>query len=242
MDNTPLQKQPVVETAVMNSNPRNFLVTFLLATFTGGLALRNFYVGDKKIGWLRLSLYVGGLIWAFLWFLMGQFILGSVGYLAMAVAGVWAIVDFFIVYFKVRTDAEGQALTTTPRDMKWAKVIFLVTIILWGLYALGILIVAVNAENFSKSNIFNRSSSSSLNSTIDSTSSNETSTLNAAYANITTGMSRANVEDLLGSPSDSCSDYTISSDVYATCAYGSYSTVYISISYKNDVVESKAKY
>ena len=63
--------------------------------------------------------------------MLGQFALTFIGILAVLVACVWAVVDFFYVYNAVKTDADGQQLTITARDKKWAKVIYIVVIALF---------------------------------------------------------------------------------------------------------------
>ena len=108
--------------------PRNFLVTFLLACMFGVLGLRHFYLGDKKLGWIRTGLFVGGYLLLIVAIPSGLPILLAFGSLAILAAWVWAIIDFFFVYNAVKTDAEGQPLTTTARDKKWAKVLYIVTI------------------------------------------------------------------------------------------------------------------
>jgi heme/copper-type cytochrome/quinol oxidase subunit 1 len=44
-------------------------------------------------------------------------------------AWMWALVDFFYVYNAVKTDAKGRPLTITKRDKKWAKILYIGTII-----------------------------------------------------------------------------------------------------------------
>ena len=116
--------------------PRNFLATFLLTSTFGTLGLRHFYLGSKKLGWLRLGLFVGGYALVLLAAATQQTSLFFIAGLAILTAVIWAIADFFYVYFNVKSDAEGQPLTVTSRDKKWASVIFWTTI---GLFVLGLI-------------------------------------------------------------------------------------------------------
>lgn len=128
--------------------PRNFLVTFLLAVMFGQLGLRHFYTGEKKLGWIRLGLVIGGILWTFVFALAGLGLLSSLGSLALIVAGIWSIVDFFAVYLSVRKDADGQDLIITKRDKTWAKAIFwsiIVAIVLYVLFFFTIMSIALNS-------------------------------------------------------------------------------------------------
>ena len=109
--------------------PRSFLVAFLLTMIAGPLGLRHFYLGDKKLGWIRTGLFAGGYVWIILMSLLGQGVLAFLGFIAVAVAGIWSLVDFFYVYNAVKTDVDGQALTATDRDRKWARMFYLAAII-----------------------------------------------------------------------------------------------------------------
>lgn len=251
MEKTPLNSNVTVEpVAQPTKEPRNYLVTFLLATFGGQLALRNFYIGDKKLGWIRLGLMVGGWFWAMLWLLMGQLMLAGVGSMAMAVAGVWAIIDFFVVYFNVRTDADGQPLTLTVRDKLWAKVIFWVQIVLWSLWALAVLIVLVNFENISKSNIFNNSSSSSqsLNYSGGMQYGNRfgnnpaSDSAEAVSDQLEFDMPRAEAEEIIGVKADKCEDTSYGNlDSYESCVYDIDGTN-LKVIYRDNLVSSHYTY
>lgn len=121
----PVAEQPAPKVV---HEPRNFLVTFLLASFGGYLGLRHFYLGNTTLGWLRSGLFVGGYILMFVALLAEQNVMVLVSILAISVAALWALVDFFYVFFAVKFDAEGQALVATARDKKWATVLFWVSI------------------------------------------------------------------------------------------------------------------
>lgn len=143
----PVAPAPVAPTPVktpsVHDEPRNFLVTFLLTSTFGLLGLRHFYLGDKKLGWLRLGLLVGGYALMLIGAVAGTVGLVFLGGAAIFAAYVWALVDFFYVYFSVKTDAEGQPLVATPRDKKWAKVLF------WTAVGLGIAYIVGTALLFS---------------------------------------------------------------------------------------------
>lgn len=121
--------RPEVEPA--QQELRNFLVTFLLACSFGPLGLRHFYLGNKRLGWIRTGLFAGGFVWAIAFIFMLQPAVAFMGIMATIVAVVWAIIDFFYVYFAVRTDNDGQALVMTQRDKKWARALFVAMIVLF---------------------------------------------------------------------------------------------------------------
>jgi predicted secreted protein len=141
--------------------PRNFLATFLLACYGGLLGLRHFYLGQKTLGLVRLGLFLAYFLFIILGSVVGSGVLLLLGFLSLTVAYIWAIVDFFVVYLSVKTDADGQELTRTARDSKWAKVIFMVTVILAVIMFVGGVIVGLSAERLFKNN-FNSSSSDSF--------------------------------------------------------------------------------
>lgn len=152
---------PLAESTV--SEPRNFLVTFLLAAGYGGiLGLRNFYLGQKTIGLVRLGLFVGGYLLIVIGAASQSAVLVSVAALAVLTAYIWMIVDFFVVYLSVKTDAEGQPLTKTNRDAKWAKMFFLITVISIVLMFASGLVVGIAGESFLKKQLNGSSSNSTL--------------------------------------------------------------------------------
>jgi len=119
------------EAVATGHEPRNFLVTFLLACSFGPVGLRHFYLGDKRLGWIRAGLFAGGFIWAIAFIFLRQPAVAFMGIMATIVAVVWAVIDFFYVYFKVRTDNAGQPLTVTTWDKKWARALFIAMIVLF---------------------------------------------------------------------------------------------------------------
>lgn len=114
-----------------HNNHRNFLVTFLLACSFGPIGLRHFYLGNTLLGWIRAGLFAGGFVWLIVFLLIHQPALAFLGFIGTIAAIIWAIVDFFYVYFRVRTDADGQSLTITDRDKKWARGLFIAIIVMF---------------------------------------------------------------------------------------------------------------
>lgn len=160
---TPATVTPAETTGAAAHEPRNFFVAFLLTTLAGPLGLRHFYLGDKKLGWIRTGLFAGGYVWIFLMALLQQGSLATLGFLAVSVAAIWAIVDFFYVYNAVKTDAEGQPVTATARDRRWAKGIYLATIIACvAVFVLSILGASL-AENVLRDNFRNNNDFESTN-------------------------------------------------------------------------------
>ncbi|HXH04816.1 MAG TPA: hypothetical protein VNI82_00105 [Candidatus Nitrosotenuis sp.] len=163
---TPLSTSQASPTA--SSEPRNFLVTFLLTILGGYVGLRHYYLGDMKLGFLRTGLFLGGYVWLFVMLVLGQTALAFLGTIATLVAFIWAVVDFFVVYFSVKTDKDGQPLVTTIRDKKWAKVIFWVTVGVSVVALLFAIFSASWAENTFRNQMNNGSGSSSFDRSFDS--------------------------------------------------------------------------
>ena len=115
--------RPSEQAPAKPSEPRNFLVAFLMTISFGFYGLHQVYLGRKVQGWIRFGL-------ALIAYPLSAVL---VGLPILLVLSVWTAVDFFIVFFK-RTDGEGKPLTVTKRDALWAKVIFIVSIVVWGLY------------------------------------------------------------------------------------------------------------
>lgn len=132
---------PAAATTVTNE-PRNFLAAFLLTMVAGPLGLRHFYLGNKKLGWVRTGLFAGGYLWFFAMSLLNMPLLAVLGFFAIATASIWAVVDFFYVYSAVKTDAEGQPLTATARDRKWAKIFYFAAI---AAFVVGLIVSVVGA-------------------------------------------------------------------------------------------------
>lgn len=149
-------KKPVSKTvhapAPSAQEPRNFLVAFLLTTILGVLGLRHFYLGNAKLGWIRSGLFIGGYAWSILMAILGEGVLGILGFFAIITASIWALVDFFYVYNAVKVDADGQPLTATVRDRKWAKSIYVGAISLVVVSSIVALIAGVYIEQTLKNN------------------------------------------------------------------------------------------
>lgn len=101
-----------------DSEPRNFLAAFLLTITFGYYGLNQVYLGNKTQGWVRFALAIVAFPLSIV----------LVGFIIMAVLGVWAIVDFFKIYLGKRVDSNGVPLATGSRDSVWAKFIFIAAI------------------------------------------------------------------------------------------------------------------
>lgn len=124
---TPASTPAPAAVATEPKGPRSYLVVMLLAVLMLPTGLARAYRGEQ-IGWTRFWVYVGATVASIIPFL------NILAFLALAVLAVWGVVDVFKLY-KDRTDAEGGALVTTPRDEKFAKgfyIYFLVCLILTG--------------------------------------------------------------------------------------------------------------
>ncbi|MFO0971227.1 MAG: hypothetical protein U0520_02660 [Candidatus Saccharimonadales bacterium] len=142
------------------SEPRNFLATFLLASYGGILGLRNFYLGQKALGFVRLGLFLGYFLLIILGIFTKSAVVGLLGSVLLLIAYIWSLVDFFVVYLSVKTDAEGQPLTRTARDSKWAKTIFIVTVVMSTIVIIGGIVLALTGESLFKKAVRDSGSSS----------------------------------------------------------------------------------
>ncbi len=123
-----MQHPPQPSTGHVAAIPRSYLATLLLTICFGPIGLRHFYIGDKKFGWLRLGIFIGGHILTLIMALSDQLVLTLIGVLVIIGAYLWSAIDFFYVYFVLKADATGKPLYRTSRDNRWAKGIFIATI------------------------------------------------------------------------------------------------------------------
>lgn len=124
-------KEPVVNL----STQRSYLAMMLLAFFAGPLGLARIYRGDKSMGWGRFWAFVGCIVLG-----MISATLPALGLLVGLVEiglGIWATVDFFLLYGE-RVDASNQPLLRNELDVRVAKVLFILYII-----GLGIALVSI---------------------------------------------------------------------------------------------------
>jgi len=95
----------------------------LLGIFLGWLGIHKFYLGDKKMGAIRLCISVVGYILLFAGTFMataalmnggsggGGLALTGIGWLAVAAMSIWGLVDgIMILVGKVSADADGNPL------------------------------------------------------------------------------------------------------------------------------------
>lgn len=124
---TTVTPAPAPVAVAVEKGPRSYLVVMLLAVLMLPTGLARAYRGEQ-IGWTRFWIYVGATVASIIPFL------NILAFIAIIVLAVWGIIDVFKLY-KERTDAEGGALVTSPRDEKFAKgfyIYFLVGLILTG--------------------------------------------------------------------------------------------------------------
>ncbi|HTK39928.1 MAG TPA: hypothetical protein VL362_03640 [Patescibacteria group bacterium] len=120
----PTHDQAVEAPAAQDRGSRNFLAAFLMTVSLGYYGLHQVYLGRKVQGWIRFGLAIAAFPLMFV----------LVGFLIVPVLAIWAAVDFFMVYLGKRVDGEGKPLTASEHDKSWARIIFIVILVLYGLY------------------------------------------------------------------------------------------------------------
>lgn len=219
---------------------RVYLVVMLLAFFAGLTGLARVYRGDRSIGWGRFWTFIGCIVLAMISATLPAMDV-LVGLIEIAL-GVWAIVDFFLLY-GTKTDAMGKELLITPYDKKFANILFIVFIVLLSLTVIGGLIslifwsamlsgimsgtVRLN-NNTNDTPMYNNSRSSELFSASEA-------------ASIQEGMTKAHVESILHGATGSCTSDT----TYEYCYYNSGNSLtsnIVNVTYQNGTVYSVSGY
>lgn len=226
------------ETHVKSS--RVYLAMMLLAFFAAPSGLARVYRGDKSLGWGRFWTFVGcivlGMISAALPPLALLVILVEIG------LGIWGIVDFFILY-GTKTDAAGGELAITPYDKKFAKVLFIVFIVMLALSVIGILISTIFWSAL-LSGVMSNSLRTNGN-TYNTPSYNNSRTVELFSASeassIQEGMTKARVESILHGATGDCTG----EPSYEYCAYYSSTSLNrnsVSVTYQDGMVYSANAY
>ncbi len=219
---------------------RVYLAMMLLAFFAGTTGLARVYRGDRSLGWGRFWTFIGCIVLGMISAALPALAI-LVGLVEMGL-GVWAIVDFFLLY-GTKTDATGKELQVTPYDKKFAKVLFIVFIVLLSLSVVGALISLIFW-----SAVISGVMSGSLrtnNSTYTAPSYNNSRSVElfsaSEAASIQEGMTKAHVESILHGATGSCTGDTS----YEFCYYDSSSNLNsnsVSVTYENGTVYSANAY
>lgn len=80
-------RRPLVEAPSIDQGQKSAGVAYLLLLFLGGLGVHDFYLGRTGPGVAMLLMWIFGFILTFV----------GIGYLLLAVVGIWAFVDLFLV-------------------------------------------------------------------------------------------------------------------------------------------------
>ncbi len=131
----------VTKPVVANDNSqKSYFAIMLLAFFAGPLGVARIYRGDKALGWGRFwtfiasnALYFVGAFYAPI-LLLAAFVLFALS--------VWGAVDFFLLY-GAKNDAEGKPLVRGEVDVKSAKILFVLYIIMLSLALIGAIITLI---------------------------------------------------------------------------------------------------
>jgi hypothetical protein len=200
--------------AAQGESDKSYLTAWLLSYFLGIFGVDRFYLGYTGLGIAKL-LTLGG-------------------------CGIWALVDWILIFAGVTKDPQGRPLKDRQKHLKLTVIIFLV------LFALGVISGIVQAAFLGKAvqeNIDNLPESSLTSPSTSNRGSESGSNLAAAYDKVTEGMSKAEAEQTLGRESTSCTESsTAGVGTFEICTYGGFSDkTNVSLTYRDGVVASKAK-
>jgi|GEM_PF-2369547 len=219
---------------------RVYLAMMLLAFFAGPTGLARVYRGDRNLGWGRFWTFIGCIVLGMISAALPALAL-LVGLVEIGL-GVWGIVDFFLLN-GTKTDAMGKELLVTPYDKKFAKVLFIVFIVLLSLSVVGAIIGLIFW-----SAVLSGLMSGSLrtnNNTYNTPSYNNSRSVElfsaSEAASIQEGMTKAHVESILHGATGDCTGNTS----YMYCAYYSSSSLNrnsVSITYQDGTVYSANAY
>lgn len=129
----PPTNQPPTSTEAVSD--RSFIASFAMAAVAGWTGLRSFYIKNRTLGYVRLSLFSLAVLLIVLGMALpisdniGGMIMG-VGMFLLIPVGIWALVDMLRAYFGRPVDANRQALyETSPDDRRVAKTLLIGNII-----------------------------------------------------------------------------------------------------------------
>lgn len=219
---------------------RVYLAVMLLAFFAAPTGLARVYRGDRSLGWGRFWTFVACIVLGMISAALPA--LGALVGLVELGLGIWGIVDFFLLY-GTRTDAEGKELLITPYDKKFAKVLFIVFIVLISLSVLGAIIGLIVFSAVISGVMSGTLRTNNNTYTAPTYNNSRTSELFSASeaASIKEGMTKAQVESILHGATGSCTGDTS----YQYCYYNSSSNLNpnsVSVTYQNGTVYSASAY
>lgn len=202
---------PTVTASPAGESDKSYLTAWLLSYFLGVFGVDRFYLGYTGLGIAKL-LTLGG-------------------------CGIWALVDWILIFAGVTKDKQGRPLEGREKNFKLTVIIFVV------LFALGIVANIVNLTVLKKSATKIDVPKTSAPSVQSSGSSKSGTELSAAYDKLTDGMSKSEAETILNRKGTSCTTSSYSGlGTYESCSYGGFSDrVGVYITYKDGVISSKSK-
>lgn len=145
----PPTNQPPTSTEAVGD--RSFIASFAMAAVAGWTGMRSFYIKNRTLGYVRLSLFSLAVLLIVLGMALpisdniGGMIVGAGMFLLIPV-GIWALVDMLRAYFGRSVDANRQVLyETSPDDRRMARTLLIGNIIVGvvGVLSLVALIAAI---------------------------------------------------------------------------------------------------
>lgn len=114
------QTQPYAQAGITGESDKSYLVAWILSYFVGILGVDRFYLGEIGLGILKLVTFGG--------------------------CGIWAFVDWLLIFTGTMKDKQGRPLAGRQKDLKLTVIIFVVLTVL-GIIGSLISVIAGNPTN-----------------------------------------------------------------------------------------------